>query len=147
MTERPTGCRAITVSSSKTRASRFVASVSNLSVLPVSVLTCVICLVVIDPKGTLRQITVNDLPVGRSVDETIRLVKAFQFTVRDALLSRMVSCADVACSQDEFGEVCPANWQEGSKTMKADPKGKLEYFANSTNGNGTVIPAKRLRVD
>jgi alkyl hydroperoxide reductase subunit AhpC len=35
----------------------------------------------IDPKGTLRQITVNDLPVGRSVDEAIRLVKAFQFTV------------------------------------------------------------------
>jgi hypothetical protein len=39
-------------------------------------------LFIIDPKGTLRQITVNDLPVGRSVDETIRLIKAFQFTVR-----------------------------------------------------------------
>ncbi|KAG6835400.1 Peroxiredoxin TSA1-B, partial [Tephrocybe sp. NHM501043] len=39
-------------------------------------------LFLIDPKGTLRQITVNDLPVGRSVEETIRLVKAFQFTVR-----------------------------------------------------------------
>ena len=33
----------------------------------------------IDPKGLVRQITVNDLPVGRSVDETLRLVKAFQF--------------------------------------------------------------------
>ncbi|KAK0201327.1 thioredoxin-like protein [Desarmillaria ectypa] len=39
-------------------------------------------LFIIDPKGILRQITVNDLPVGRSVDETIRLIKAFQFTVR-----------------------------------------------------------------
>lgn len=38
-------------------------------------------LFIIDPKGVLRQITVNDLPVGRSVDETIRLIKAFQFTV------------------------------------------------------------------
>ncbi|CAG2066723.1 unnamed protein product, partial [Timema podura] len=36
-------------------------------------------LFIIDPKGILRQITVNDLPVGRSVDETLRLVKAFQF--------------------------------------------------------------------
>lgn len=36
-------------------------------------------LFIIDPKGVLRQITVNDLPVGRSVDETLRLIKAFQF--------------------------------------------------------------------
>lgn len=39
-------------------------------------------LFIIDPKGVLRQSTVNDLPVGRSVDETLRLIKAFQFTVR-----------------------------------------------------------------
>ncbi|KIJ53323.1 hypothetical protein M422DRAFT_64769 [Sphaerobolus stellatus SS14] len=71
-------------------------------------------LFIIDPKGTLRQITVNDLPVGRSVEETLRLVKAFQFT-------------------DEFGEVCPANWTEGSKSMKADPKGSLEYFSTVDN--------------
>lgn len=36
-------------------------------------------LFIIDPKGTLRQITINDLSVGRSVDETLRLIKAFQF--------------------------------------------------------------------
>ncbi|KAI0698020.1 peroxiredoxin [Cytidiella melzeri] len=72
-------------------------------------------LFIIDPKGILRQITVNDLPVGRSVDETIRLIKAFQFV-------------------EEHGEVCPANWQEGSKSMKADPKGSLEYFS-SVNAN------------
>eukprot|EP00879_Flechtneria_rotunda_P001227 GHRR01001374.1.p1 GENE.GHRR01001374.1~~GHRR01001374.1.p1 ORF type:complete len:199 (+),score=56.77 GHRR01001374.1:81-677(+) len=66
-------------------------------------------LFIIAPDGTLRQKTVNDLPVGRSVDETLRLVKAFQFT-------------------DEHGEVCPANWQPGSNTMKPDPKASLEYF-------------------
>ncbi|KAJ7176112.1 peroxiredoxin [Mycena crocata] len=89
-------------------------------------------LFIIDPKGILRQITVNDLPVGRSVEETIRLVKAFQFT-------------------DKYGEVCPANWTEGAKTIKADPKASLEYFANpGTNGttNGTNgHTAKRARVD
>ncbi|KAF8621392.1 hypothetical protein AX15_007845 [Amanita polypyramis BW_CC] len=71
-------------------------------------------LFLIDPKGILRQITINDLPVGRSVEETIRLVKAFQFT-------------------DKYGEVCPANWTEGSKTIKADPKGSLEYFTAANN--------------
>lgn len=66
-------------------------------------------LFIIDPKGILRQITVNDLPVGRSVDETLRLVQAFQFT-------------------DEHGEVCPAGWKPGSKTMKPDPHKSKDYF-------------------
>nr|AGN69933.1 peroxiredoxin 1 [Dunaliella salina] len=66
-------------------------------------------LFIISPTGILRQITINDLPVGRSVDEVLRLVKAFQFT-------------------DEHGEVCPANWTPGAKTMKGDPVGKLDYF-------------------
>ncbi|QRW19305.1 AhpC/TSA domain-containing protein [Rhizoctonia solani] len=65
-------------------------------------------LFIIDPKGILRQITINDLPVGRSVDETIRLVEAFQFT---------------------HGEVCPANWNKGDITIKPDPTNSLEYFA------------------
>ncbi|KAH9850416.1 thioredoxin-like protein [Lenzites betulinus] len=86
-------------------------------------------LFLIDPKGTLRQITVNDLPVGRSVEETIRLVKAFQFT-------------------DEHGEVCPANWQEGSKTIKADPKGSLEYFSNASAAEANSnVSKKRPRLD
>ncbi|RPD56872.1 2-cysteine peroxiredoxin [Lentinus tigrinus ALCF2SS1-7] len=86
-------------------------------------------LFIIDPKGILRQITINDLPVGRSVEETLRLVKAFQFT-------------------DEHGEVCPANWTEGAKTMKADPKGSLEYFASvdASGANGNVSK-KRARID
>ena len=66
-------------------------------------------LFIIDEKGTLRQITINDLPVGRSVEETLRLVQAFQFT-------------------DKHGEVCPANWKPGKKTMKADPVKSKEYF-------------------
>ncbi|KAK0477156.1 thioredoxin-like protein [Armillaria luteobubalina] len=83
-------------------------------------------LFIIDPKGILRQITVNDLPVGRSVDETIRLIKAFQFTV---------------LVKDKYGEVCPANWHEGDKTMKADPKGSKEYFSTV----GDDAPNKRAR--
>merc|ERR1712227_914285 len=67
-------------------------------------------LYIIDGKGVLRQITINDLPVGRSVEETLRLVQAFQFV-------------------DEHGEVCPAGWKPGKDTMKADPKGSKEYFS------------------
>jgi peroxiredoxin 1 len=67
-------------------------------------------LYIIDDKGNLRQITINDLPVGRSVDETLRLVQAFQFT-------------------DKHGEVCPAGWKPGKETMKPDPKGSQEYFS------------------
>ena len=55
------------------------------------------------------QITVNDLPVGRSVDETLRLIDAFQFT-------------------DKYGEVCPANWNPGQDTIKATPEGNKAYL-------------------
>lgn len=66
-------------------------------------------LFIIDGEQKLRQITVNDLPVGRSIDEALRLVQAFQFT-------------------DIHGEVCPVNWKPGQKTMKPDAKEKLSYF-------------------
>ena len=66
-------------------------------------------LFIIDGNGTLRQITINDLPVGRSVDETLRLVQAFQYT-------------------DKHGEVCPAGWKPGDDTMKPDPDGSKDYF-------------------
>jgi len=69
-------------------------------------------LFIIDGKGNLRQITINDLPVGRSVDETLRLVQAFQFT-------------------DKHGEVCPAGWRPGAATMKPDPKGSKSYFQSA----------------
>lgn len=66
---------------------------------------------IIDPKGVIRQATINDLPVGRNIDEAIRLVKAFQFV-------------------EKHGEVCPANWDEGKRTMKADPEKSKEYFSS-----------------
>lgn len=68
-------------------------------------------LFIIDGNGTLRQITVNDLPVGRSVDETLRLIKAFQFV-------------------EKHGEVCPANWdpKKNADTIKPDVKGSKDYF-------------------
>lgn len=70
-------------------------------------------LYIIDGQQKLRQITVNDLPVGRSVDETLRLVQAFQYT-------------------DVHGEVCPAGWKPGSKTIKPNVEQSKDYF-NSAN--------------
>ncbi|CAF0908068.1 unnamed protein product [Didymodactylos carnosus] len=69
-------------------------------------------LFIIDANGILRQITVNDLPVGRSVDETLRLVQAFQFA-------------------DKHGEVCPANWKPGKKTINPDVSKSKEYFEHA----------------
>jgi len=66
-------------------------------------------LFIINPEGVVRQVTINDLPVGRSVDETLRLVKAFQFS-------------------DQHGEVCPAEWKPEAPTIKPSPKESLEYF-------------------
>lgn len=70
-------------------------------------------LFIIDRNQIVRQMTINDLPVGRNVDEILRLVQAFQFT-------------------DEHGEVCPANWRPGQKTIVADPKKAKDYFALAT---------------
>ncbi|KAI4894879.1 hypothetical protein NFI96_031395 [Prochilodus magdalenae] len=67
-------------------------------------------LFVIDDKGILRQITINDLPVGRSVDETLRLVQAFQHT-------------------DKYGEVCPAGWKPGKDTIVPDVQKSKEFFS------------------
>ncbi len=67
-------------------------------------------LFVIDPDGVVQHATINNLAIGRSVDETLRIVQAAQY-VR------------------ENGEVCPANWQPGSDSMKADWQGSKEYFS------------------
>lgn len=67
-------------------------------------------LFIIDERGILRQITINDLPVGRSVDETLRLVQAFQYT-------------------DKYGEVCPAGWKPGGETIKPDIQKSKDYFS------------------
>ncbi|KAF0038032.1 hypothetical protein F2P81_010906 [Scophthalmus maximus] len=67
-------------------------------------------LFVIDDKGILRQITINDLPVGRSVDESLRLIQAFQHT-------------------DKHGEVCPAGWKPGSDTIIPDVEKSKAFFS------------------
>ncbi|MBM3860744.1 MAG: peroxiredoxin [Verrucomicrobia bacterium] len=66
-------------------------------------------LFLIDRDGTVRHALVNDLPIGRSVDEAIRVLDALQHF-------------------EQHGEVCPANWRPGEKTMKPDPKASLKYF-------------------
>jgi len=64
----------------------------------------------IDKAGNVRVAHINDLPLGRNVDEMLRLVDALQFN-------------------EEHGEVCPAGWQKGKAGMKADSKGVADYLA------------------
>ena len=71
-------------------------------------------LFLIDPAGNIRHSTINDLPVGRNVDEAIRVLTAFQFV-------------------EKHGEVCPANWAEGGDTMVPDPEGSKAYFEKANN--------------
>lgn len=68
----------------------------------------------IDKSGIVRHQVVNDLPLGRNIDETLRMVDALQFT-------------------EQHGEVCPAGWKEGDKGMKADPQGVAEYLASEAS--------------
>lgn len=70
-------------------------------------------LFIIDKKGVIRHITMNDPPVGRSVPEIIRLVEAYQFV------------------EEHGDEVCPANWTKGKPTMKADVKLSKDYFSKN----------------
>ncbi len=67
-------------------------------------------LFLIDKDGIVQHQVVNNLALGRSVDEALRMVEALQFT-------------------EKHGEVCPANWKEGDKAMKPDDAGLKEYFA------------------
>lgn len=66
-------------------------------------------LFLIDKEGVVRHQVINDLPLGRSVDEALRMVKALQYF-------------------ETHGEVCPANWKEGDATIKPDPKDSREFF-------------------
>lgn len=65
----------------------------------------------IDKAGQVRHQVVNDLPLGRNVDEMLRMIDALQFT-------------------EQHGEVCPAGWNKGDKGMKASPTGVAEYLAS-----------------
>jgi len=67
-------------------------------------------LFLIDKAGVVRHQVVNDLPLGRNVDEVLRMVDALQFN-------------------EEHGEVCPANWTKGDEGMKATHSGVAQYLA------------------
>ncbi len=67
-------------------------------------------LFLIDKNGVVRHQVVNDLPLGRSVDEALRMVQALQFFEKN-------------------GEVCPANWKEGARTIKPTVQDSKEFFA------------------
>ncbi len=69
-------------------------------------------LFIIDREGIVRHQLINDLPLGRSVDEAIRIIDALQY-------------------HEKHGEVCPANWRSGQPTMKADPVKSREFFEAS----------------
>ena len=66
-------------------------------------------LFLIDKEGNVRHALINDLPLGRSVDEALRMV-------------------DALTHFEKHGEVCPANWHAGEKTMKPDPEGSKSFF-------------------
>ena len=72
-------------------------------------------LFLIDKQGIVRHQVVNDLPLGRSVDETLRMIDALQF-------------------YEENGEVCPADWHKGDKAMKENAASVAEYLGNLANG-------------
>lgn len=66
-------------------------------------------LFLIDKEGVVRHQIVNDLPLGRSTDEAIRMLDSLIFF-------------------EKHGEVCPANWQEGEKAMKPNQEGLVDYY-------------------
>ncbi|WP_275099314.1 peroxiredoxin [Sedimenticola hydrogenitrophicus] len=66
----------------------------------------------IDKAGVVRHQVVNDLPLGRNIDEMLRMIDALQFT-------------------EEHGEVCPAGWKQGEKGMSASPDGVATYLAEN----------------
>ncbi len=67
-------------------------------------------LFLIDPEGTVRHALINDLPLGRSIEEALRMLDALKFV-------------------DTHGEVCPANWHEGEEAMTPTPEGVADYLA------------------
>jgi len=67
-------------------------------------------LFLIDKEGTVRHSVINDLPLGRNVDEALRMVDALHHF-------------------EKYGEVCPANWSEGKEAMKADAEGVADYLS------------------
>jgi alkyl hydroperoxide reductase subunit AhpC len=69
-------------------------------------------LFLVDDKDVIQHSTINNLSVGRNVDEILQLVEAYQYT-------------------QKHGEVCPAGWTKGKDTMKPDPKGSQAWFGKN----------------
>ena len=69
----------------------------------------------VDKSGMVRHQVVNDLPLGRNIDEMLRMIDALQFT-------------------EEHGEVCPAGWNKGDKGMTATTEGVASYLAENSEG-------------
>jgi len=65
----------------------------------------------IDKEGIVRHEYINFFPIGRNIDDTLRIVDAWQYT-------------------EKYGEVCPANWEEGKEAMKATREGVAEYLSS-----------------
>jgi peroxiredoxin 2/4 len=68
----------------------------------------------IDPEGVVRHAVVNDLPLGRNTDEALRMVDALQF-------------------HEKYGDVCPANWEEGKEAMKPTAAGVADYLSKHSS--------------
>ena len=68
----------------------------------------------IDEEGVVRHQVVNDLPLGRNIDEMLRMIDALSF-------------------HQQHGEVCPAGWKEGDKGMDASPNGVASYLAENSD--------------
>jgi peroxiredoxin (alkyl hydroperoxide reductase subunit C) len=77
---------------------------------------------IIAPNGVVRSVQVNDDQVGRNVDETLRLLQAFQYA-------------------DEHGEVCPSKWKPGAATMVPNPVGSKAYFSGVPDAAGSGAAA------
>lgn len=67
----------------------------------------------VDKNGVVRHQVVNDLPLGRNVDEMLRMVDALQF-------------------HEEHGDVCPAQWEKGQEGMNASPKGVADFLKKNS---------------
>lgn len=68
----------------------------------------------IDPEGVVRHAVINDLPLGRNTDEALRMVDALQF-------------------HEKYGDVCPANWEEGKEAMKPTAAGVADYLSKHSS--------------
>ena len=68
----------------------------------------------IDEKGVIRHAVLNDLPLGRNIDEMLRMIDALSY-------------------HQKHGEVCPAGWKDGDSAMKESPEGVADYLSNNSD--------------